>query len=167
PSSRPTAYSSLRFSSAARSGRNDMRRCSIEAVDSDSVPLFGRFLDYARNDSPYCCHLDWREPATAMERSLSANHWPHPPPAPRFLHCALRASVGMTRLLRARRYRSLMQRRHKVLVAPCLATKWPLLCGSGNAEKALEARTSDEPYKWPRNCWQMQQTWIMGANSQR
>src|SRR5699024_6980111 len=92
---------------------------------------------------------------------------PHQPQAPRFLHCALRASAGMTRLLRARRYRSLMQRCHKVLVAPCLATKWPLLCGSGNAEKALEARTSDEPYKWPRNCWQMQQTWIMGANSQR
>ncbi|HLQ86414.1 MAG TPA: hypothetical protein VK110_09715, partial [Salinisphaeraceae bacterium] len=36
-----------------------------------------------------------------------------------------------------RHYRLLMQRCYKALVAPCLAAKWPLLCGSGNAKKAL------------------------------
>src|SRR5699024_12601784 len=40
-----------------------------------------------------------------------------------------------------RRYRLLMQRCYKALVAPCLAAKWPLLCGSGNAKKALGARS--------------------------
>src|SRR5699024_11293856 len=30
-----------------------------------------------------------------------------------------------------------MRRCYRALVAPCLAAKWPLLCGSGNAKKAL------------------------------
>src|SRR5699024_476391 len=65
-------------------------------------------------------HLDWRKPATGIgKRGLSSRlegacdrngeisfhqYWLHQPLAARFLHCALRASVGMTGLLCATRF---------------------------------------------------------------
>src|SRR5699024_6004284 len=91
-----------RDSSTARHALRSERHASLfyrgRKVDSGSVPPFGRFLDYARNDLPYC-HFDWRAPATGIDKqSLSFRlegacdrngeiSW-HQPLTSRFLHCA-------------------------------------------------------------------------------
>src|SRR5699024_1520646 len=94
PQPRTTDRSSRRRNHhpATRQTPRERTRITAHAPNDKQTPS-SRPAEPATELTNKPCHFAWREPATAMEKSLFTNHQP---PAPRFLHYALRAPVGMT-----------------------------------------------------------------------